>query len=355
MNPAFWSGRRVFITGHTGFKGGWLSHWLQHLGAEVTGYSLAPGSQPNLFDSAKVASGMNSLVGDIRDQSGVAEAMAACDPEVLIHMAAQPLVRQSFKDPVETYSTNVMGTVNVLEGARHIPALKAVVIVTSDKCYENLGQRTAFREDDPMGGFDPYSSSKGCTELVTSAYRRSFFEGPENRAAIATARAGNVIGGGDWSVDRLVPDLVRAIEQQRPLQIRNPLAIRPWQHVLEPLNGYLALAERLFESGDRFGGGWNFGPDNTGSRTVQYVVEEMTRLWGKGPGWEQDVNNHPHEAHHLALDCSKAGNELGWRPRLALRQTLEKTVDWYKAYFRRDDMREFTLHQISEFQESATS
>lgn len=345
----FWKHKKVFVTGHTGFKGSWLCLWLQSLGADVMGYALAPPSNPNLFDVAQVAQGMVSLCGDIRDSDKINQTIAQFQPEVVIHMAAQSLVRYSYGNPVETYATNVMGTVNTLEAIRQTASVRAAVIVTSDKCYENKEWVWGYRENEAMGGFDPYSNSKGCAELVTSAYRQSFFQG--SSVAVASARAGNVIGGGDWGADRLIPDMVRAIGNRGPVRIRNPYAIRPWQHVLEPLSGYLLLAQKLCEEGGLYAEGWNFGSHENDARPVQWIVEQFTELWGEGVSWVLDGAEHPHEAHYLKLDCSKARMRLGWQPKWDLKVSLKKIVDWQKAYFRNQDMRTFTVRQILEFQE----
>ena len=348
-NPTFWRGKRVFLTGHTGFKGSWLSLWLQSMGAEVYGLALTPPTTPNLFTVAQVASGMaSSTLGDIRDLVTVQKAMQASQPDIVIHMAAQPLVRLSYVEPVETYATNVMGTVHVLESARHTPSVKAVVMVTTDKCYENKEWLWGYREDEPMGGHDPYSNSKGCSELVTSAYRRSFLQG--QGIAVASARAGNVIGGGDWAADRLVPDILRAFEQNQPVIIRNPHATRPWQHVLEPLSGYLTLAEHLYTDGQAFAEGWNFGPKDDDAQPVQWIVEHMVNSWGNGASWQQDGGTHPHEANYLKLDISKAKARLGWQPRWALQQALQASVDWHQKWLAGTDMKAVTLDQINQYQ-----
>ena len=349
MVTDFWKGKKVLVTGHTGFKGSWLCLWLQSLGAEVTGYALAPPSNPSLFEEARVAQGMVSLHGDIRDPEQMNRAMAGFQPEVVIHMAAQSLVRHSYLNPVETYATNVMGTVNVLEAVRQTASVRAAVIVTSDKCYENREWVWGYRENEAMGGYDPYSNSKGCAELVTSAYRQSFFR--DGSAAVASARAGNVIGGGDWAADRLVPDMVRAVADRRPVPIRNPHAIRPWQHVLEPLSGYLLLAQKLYEDGTAYAEGWNFGPREDDARPVQWIADQFTGLWGEGASWVLDGAEHPHEAHYLKLDCSKARMRLDWQPKWSLETSLRKIVAWQKAHLRNQDMRTFTLEQILEFQE----
>ncbi|MFN6935041.1 MAG: CDP-glucose 4,6-dehydratase, partial [Tsuneonella sp.] len=312
VDPSFWRGKRVFLTGHTGFKGSWMSLWLQQMGARLTGFALPAPTDPALFAVARVADGMTSIIGDIRDADALKSALLAADPEIVIHMAAQPLVRASYQDPVGTYATNVMGTVHLLEAVRAAPSVRAVCVVTTDKCYENREWVWGYREDEPMGGYDPYSNSKGCAELVTSAYRRSFFAdaGP----AIASGRAGNVIGGGDWAADRLVPDILRAIVAGEPVMIRNPLATRPWQHVLEPLSGYLVLCQALWTRGDAVAGGWNFGPRDDDARPVQWIVERMCALWGEGASWERDGTVQPHEANYLKLDISKAHSGLGWQP-----------------------------------------
>lgn len=349
MGDEFWLGKRVFVTGHTGFKGSWLSLWLQQLGANVTGFALNPPTNPSLFEVANVGQNMTSIIGDIRDAESLRQAMAAARPEIVIHMAAQALVRYSYVNPVETYSSNVMGSVHLFEAVRQMGGVRAVVSVTSDKCYENKEWVWGYREDEPMGGYDPYSSSKGCAELVTSGYRNSFFNKAsysEHGVAIASARAGNVIGGGDWALDRLVPDIMRAIQEGEPVKIRNPSAIRPWQHVLEPLSGYLQLARKLYEEGPGYAEGWNFGPIDEDARPVQWIVERLTREWGEGARWELDGQPQPHEAYYLKLDCSKAKARLGWRPRWHLDKALESIIDWQRAYLKKSDMRSVTLRQI---------
>lgn len=354
MNAEFWKGRRVFLTGHTGFKGSWMSLWLQSLGAEVTGYSLAPNTRPSLFEAADVAAGMESVIGDIRDPRALAEAMAAAKPSVVIHMAAQPLVRESYADPVTTYSTNVMGSVHVLEAVRGTPGVQAVVVITSDKCYENREWFWAYREDSELGGADPYSNSKACTELVASAYRTSFFHPAryaEHGVALATARAGNVIGGGDWAKDRLVPDALAALHAGSPLVLRHPHATRPWQHVLEPLHGYLALAEALCLDGPRYAEAWNFGPYEFSDRTVGWIVDRLCELWGIAIPKHQETGPVPHEAGYLKVDSSKARSVLGWAPKLDLDTTLRWIVEWSRAHAAGADMREKTLRQIHRFME----
>lgn len=353
MNPSFWRDKHVFVTGHTGFKGSWLSLWLQSLGAQVTGYALPAPSQPSLFEVAGVADGMHSNIGDIRDGAALRAAMQAARPEIVIHMAAQALVRYSYANPVETYSTNVMGLVNLFEAIRSTPGIKAVVNVTSDKCYENQEWLWGYRENEPLGGYDPYSNSKACAELVTSAYRNSFFNPDkyaEHGVALASARAGNVIGGGDWAEDRLIPDMIRAIGKQQPVHIRSPHAIRPWQHVLEPLSGYLSLAEHLYAHGGAFAEGFNFGPHDTDARPVEWIVAHLCEQWGDGAAWQLDPAPQPHEANYLKLDCAKARGRLGWQPRWSLGQTIEHIVAWHKAHARGEAMRDFTLAQIDSYQ-----
>ncbi len=347
VDPLFWDGKRVLLTGHTGFKGGWLSLWLQQLGAEVQGLALAPPSGPSLFEAARVGDGMASAIGDIRDLAFVSRTMASFRPDVVIHMAAQPLVRLSYAEPVETYATNVMGTVHLLEAVRQTPGVRVVVNVTTDKCYENREWAWGYREDEPMGGHDPYSNSKGCAELVSSAYRRSFFQsgGP----ALATARAGNVIGGGDWATDRLVPDILRAFERNEPAVIRNPHSTRPWQHVLEPLSGYLTLAQRLWSDGAAFAEGWNLGPRDEDAKPVQWIVEQLVERWGHGARWQLDGSDHPHEAHFLKLDISKARSRLGWEPRWRLADALHHIVSWHQAWRAGQDARALCLAQIAQY------
>jgi CDP-glucose 4,6-dehydratase len=336
VDPAFWSGKRVFLTGHTGFKGSWMSLWLQQMGAELTGFALVPPTVPALFDEARVAAGMTSVIGDIRDRETLEHALVAANPEIVIHMAAQPLVRASYLDPVGTYATNVMGTVHLLEAVRKASSVRAACIVTTDKCYENREWVWGYREDEAMGGYDPYSNSKGCAELVASAYRRSFFG--EGRAAIASGRAGNVIGGGDWAADRLIPDILRAVETGEPVLIRNPLATRPWQHVLEPLSGYLVLCQALWNDPAATAEAWNFGPRDDDARPVQWIVEHMCSLWGQGAEWIRDQSVQPHEANYLKLDISKARMGLDWQPRWSLGEALEKIVAWHRAWLSGDDM-----------------
>lgn len=340
MNQDFWRGKRVFVTGHTGFKGSWLVTWLARLGAQVTGYALAADQTPNLFEAARVGEDIDSRIGDVRDLESLREALAGSEAEVVFHLAAQSLVRKSYESPVDTYATNVMGTVHLLEAVRASGSVQAVVVVTSDKCYENREWARPYREDDALGGRDPYSNSKACQELVASAYRQSF-PGP----AIATARAGNVIGGGDWARDRLVPDLVRAFSAKEPAVIRNPASIRPWQHVLEPLHGYLLLAEKLV-NGDGFAEAWNFGPSEGDVRPVRWIADALVSRWNDGAQWTQDAGTHPHEAVTLTLDSTRARTVLGWAPRLSLDESLDWIVEWHRA----PDARAITLQQIERYE-----
>ncbi|OHX20824.1 CDP-glucose 4,6-dehydratase [Chromobacterium sphagni] len=360
MNSNFWKNKRVFLTGHTGFKGSWLTLWLQSLGAEITGYSLEPATEPNLFSIAGVAEAMQaSVIADIRDLDRLRAEMDRARPDIVFHLAAQALVRRSYVDPVGTYAANVMGTVNLLEAVRTTSSVRAVVCVTSDKCYENREWPWAYRENEAMGGYDPYSSSKGCAELVANAYRNSFFNQashPRHGVALATARAGNVIGGGDWAQDRLIPDFIRAIAAGEALVIRNPEAIRPWQHVLEPLAGYLLLAEKLHQQGQDFASGWNFGPYERDARPVEWIAAQLTRQWGQGSGYQvQRDANSAHEAHYLRLDCAKARQGLGWQPRWSLRDTLQRICDWHRQHLADADMRSVCLQQIHAYQETATA
>ncbi len=350
VDPVFWKDKKVFLTGHTGFKGGWLSLWLGSMGAKVTGYALAPNTTPNLFDVLDIDSLIEkSHIADIRDLAALQKAMSSAKPDVLIHMAAQPLVRYSYANPVETYATNVMGAVHVLESARSIDSVRATVVVTTDKCYENKEWVWGYRENEPMGGYDPYSNSKGCAELVTSAYRQSYFSEPNSINKVASARAGNVIGGGDWSEDRLIPDAIKAFEANKPLMIRNPLATRPWQHVLEPLSGYLILAQALYEQGSPFASGWNFGPRDEDNRAVQEVADLLISGWGDAARWEKEGAKQPHEANLLKLDCSKARTQLGWIPKWKLETALQKIVKWQKAYQTKENMQELSLAQINDY------
>ena len=357
MDKNFWAHKRVFLTGHTGFKGSWLSLWLHQLGADVTGYALAPPTTPNLFDVANVSQGMRSLIGDVRDAQNLERCMKIAEPEIVIHMAAQSLVRYSYDNPVETYATNIMGAVNVLDAVRKASGVRAVVNVTSDKCYENKEWLWGYRENERMGGHDPYSSSKSCAELITAAYRSSFFcadDYPKHGVAVASVRAGNVIGGGDWAADRLIPDIIRGIQSGQSLKVRSPNSVRPWQHVLEPLCGYLLLAQKLCSDGMAYAGGWNFGANDDDSKPVRWIVEQIISRWegGGGASWELDVDSHPHEAHQLKLDCSKAKAELGWLPRWSLGDSLRLVVEWHKSYIQGHDMRNVTVRQIEDYSQS---
>lgn len=358
ISQAFWQNKKVFLTGHTGFKGGWLSLWLQKMGAEVKGYALDAPTSPNLFEVAAVGSEMHSEIGDIRDSERLYRSILEFKPEIVIHMAAQPLVRLSYKEPIETYATNVMGTVHLLDAVRRVGGVKAVVNVTSDKCYENKEWHWGYRENEPKGGFDPYSNSKGCAELVADAYRNSYFNKSnysEHGCALASVRAGNVIGGGDWALDRLIPDMLTAFQAGRPVQIRSPHAIRPWQHVLEPLSGYLLTAEKLYTQGVDFAEGWNFGPEDVDAKPVQWIVENLVRYWGAGAAWQLDGADHPHEAGYLKLDCSKAKARMGWHPRWDLSTTLEKIVAWHKSWLIEENMREYTLNEIDQYISTQTN
>ncbi len=349
VDAAFWRGRRVLVTGHSGFKGAWLVLWLRALGADVTGFSGPPPHGPSLYELARVGEDVEAIDGDICDGDAVARAVATSQPEVVLHLAAQSLVRRSFQAPRETFAANAMGTVNVLDAVRrHRESVRAVVVVTSDKCYENREWEWAYREDEPMGGHDPYAASKGCAELVTSAYRRSFFSGPAD-PQVASARAGNVIGGGDWGEDRLVPDIMRAAFAYEPVRVRNPNSIRPWQHVLNPLSGYLVLAQELCTSATA-AGGWNFGPVEQDARPVGWLVERLAELWPEELRWSLDDGPHPHEARYLKLDSSRARTRLGWRPPVALAPALDSVIEWYRALREGADMRAVTLTQIETLQ-----
>ncbi|HTB68045.1 MAG TPA: CDP-glucose 4,6-dehydratase [Steroidobacteraceae bacterium] len=350
VNAGFWRGRRVLITGHTGFKGGWLALWLDSLGAQVHGFSLAPPTEPNFFTAAQVGEGLaGHTIGDIRDLGQLTHAMQTAAPEIVLHLAAQPLVRASYVDPVQTYGTNVLGTVHVLEAVRRCSSVRAIVNVTTDKVYENREWVWPYRESDPVGGHDPYASSKACAELVTSAYRRSFLS--ESGVAIATARAGNVIGGGDWAADRLLPDFFRAAQSRSPMQVRHPQAIRPWQHVLEPLRGYLLLAEQLLEQGQAAAEAWNFGPSEEDARSVHWLLSHLVTLM-PGTSWEQLDAENAHEAATLKLDSAKARSRLKWRPRWSLTEALDKTVEWHLAWAGGAQMRGASLRQIAAHQEA---
>lgn len=352
----FWPGKRVLVTGHTGFKGGWLSMWLQQLGANVVGYALSPNTRPSLFDMADMSCGMESIFGDVRDLPNLLSVMRRYQPDVIFHLAAQPLVRYSYDAPVETYATNVMGTVNLLEAIRKTGSVRVCQVITSDKCYENREWEYAYREIDRLGGRDPYSNSKACTELVVSSYRDSFFA-EKNRPSLATVRAGNVIGGGDWAQDRVIPDSIRALSARQPIILRNPDAIRPWQHVLEPLSGYLWLAEKQWEDPQRYAGAWNFGPEGNKGTPVRELVEQVIATWGNG-SWQPlgDGASAPHEAGILKLDIAKASAQLGWHPVYTVPQSVAETVAWYKQtaeFARPDQVRALCLQQISQYTEAA--
>ena len=355
MNILFndlYKNKKVLITGHTGFKGSWLCLLLNKLGADVYGYALDPPTNPSLFVEAKIGELMTSFIGDIRDYDNLLKFMQQVQPEIVIHMAAQPLVRESYKFPIETYATNVMGTVHLLEACRHTKSVKAIVNVTTDKCYENREWHWGYRENEPMGGYDPYSNSKGCSELVTSSYRNSYFNPSkysEHGVAVASARAGNVIGGGDWADDRLIPDFIRAISKGEEVKIRSPYAIRPWQHVLEPLTGYLSLAARLFIEGAKYAEGWNFGPDDKDARNVEWITRTICELWGDDATFSVDTHPQPHEANYLKLDCSKAKSELDWFPKWNIETTLATIVDWNKSFIAGENMRTVTEQQINQY------
>jgi CDP-glucose 4,6-dehydratase len=342
IDSRFWRGRRVFLTGHTGFKGAWMSLLLGRLGAEVYGYALAP-EEPSLFQACGIESDVRHLIADVRDANAVQRALAAAQPEIVIHMAAQSLVQHSFVEPAATFATNAMGTVNVLEAIRHVPRVRAALIVTSDKCYDNREVARRYTETDPLGGNDPYSASKGCAELIATAYRKSFFSASD-KCAVASARAGNAIGGGDWARDRLVPDAMRAFSAGKTLLVRNPNAVRPWQHVLDPILAYLLLAERLVERGSEFAEAWNFGPDF--DLPVSVIADRLAAGWGKEAVWKRDTAAHPPEANYLQLDCSKAKTRLGWKPLIDIENALATTVDWYRACRDGRDMRLVTIKQI---------
>lgn len=350
MNADFWKSKKVLITGHTGFKGAWLCLWLQRLGAEVTGFALEPPTDPNLFRLAHAERDMHSITGDVRNQEALVRAMQDARPEIVIHMAAQTVVRTGYDDPFGTYETNVMGTVNVLEAVRKTESVRSVVNVTTDKCYENREWEWAYRENEALGGFDPYSNSKACSELVTSAYKNSFFLAREKEIGIATARAGNVLGGGDWTRDQLIPDIMRACMEHRTVLIRSPHATRPWQFVLEPLRGYLTIAECLYDDPARFSQAWNFGPTDDDAKPVSWIVDRLCRLWGADAAWKLDTEVHPHEANYLKVDSSKAKAHLAWTPRMHIGQTLEFVVEWYKSYYHRHDERELTDMHITRYE-----
>lgn len=348
----FWKGKKVLITGHTGFKGSWLSLWLQLLHAELVGFSLPPATKPNLFTLARVADNMTSIIGDVRDFDSLRNVISTFSPEIIIHMAAQSIVRYSYQEPLETYMTNTMGTLHLLEAVRIVGCVRVLLNVTSDKCYENKEQNIAFKEEDQLGGFDPYSNSKACSELITSAYRNSFFNSSEGAIGIASARAGNVIGGGDWALDRLVPDIINACINRQSVLIRSPHAVRPWQHVLNSLSGYLLLAQCLYESPETYVGAWNFGPNEDDARSVDWLANHIIDLWGSDASRQVDIKNRPvalHEANFLRLDSSKAKQKLGWQPRWSLSEGLRQTVSWYRDFARGLNMHLITLNQIKNY------
>ena len=346
VNPDFWKNKRVFLTGHTGFKGGWLSIWLESMGAKVKGYALLPSTKPSLYYEAKIEQLIESEIGDIRNFSQLQESMGSFKPEIIIHMAAQPLVRLSYKEPLETYDVNVMGTAKVLEAAKSCKSLKAIVSVTTDKCYENKEWEWGYRENEPMGGYDPYSSSKGCAELITSAYRRSYMQ--DLRIGLASARAGNVIGGGDWAEDRLIPDILKAFEMNKPVVVRNPLSTRPWQHVLEPLSGYLVLAQKLYENPMVYSDGWNFGPFDDDAKPVGWILDKMVELWPNS-SWTLDKEVQPHEAGYLKFDISKAKLNLEWSPTWHLGNTLTRIIKWHNAWLNDEDVQKLCKKEIIDY------
>ncbi|MFH1096130.1 MAG: CDP-glucose 4,6-dehydratase [Candidatus Desantisbacteria bacterium] len=353
VNKDFWKNKKVFITGHTGFKGSWLCLWLHSLGAEVAGYALNPPTNPSLFELCQVDKLVKSIIADVRDIDLLSKSMSEATPDIVIHMAAQPLVRESYKNPVETYAINVMGTVNLFEAVRKCKSIKAVINVTTDKCYENKEWYWGYRENEPMGGYDPYSNSKACSELVTTSYRKSFFNPNDyhiHHVGLASARAGNVIGGSDWAQDRLIPDCVQSILRGEKIIIRNPEAIRPWQHVLEPLSGYLLLAQKLYENGTQYAEGWNFGPNDNDAKPVEWIVKKMCEKWGQGASYEKIIQGkQPHEAMYLKLDCSKAKAELNWYPRWNIEKAIDSIIEWTKGYKRDEDLRMICLRQIEEY------
>lgn len=353
IDKNFWKGKRVLLTGHTGFKGSWLALWLKQLGAELTGFSLPPQTTPNLFELANVSCEMVSLTGNIHDLENIKSIIKKYKPEIIFHMAAQSLVQYSYKNPVETYMTNVIGTVNLFESVRQAGGAKVVVNITSDKCYENKEKREGYKEDEPMGGYDPYSSSKGCAELITAAYRRSFFSPGrfnDHKTAISSVRAGNVIGGGDWSQDRLIPDIVRGIIDKRTIKIRHPHATRPWQYVLEPLSGYLILAQKMWNDGIAFSDSWNFGPDEKDEREVEWIVQNFEKKWQEKINWTIEEDSKFHEAHYLRLDSAKARTKIGWSPVWKINTALEKTVEWYKIFVNAGNIKDITISQIENYE-----
>ncbi|PIP39242.1 CDP-glucose 4,6-dehydratase [Candidatus Desantisbacteria bacterium CG23_combo_of_CG06-09_8_20_14_all_40_23] len=345
-------GKVVLVTGHTGFKGAWLSLWLKELGARVIGYSLPPPTTPSLFETIRLNEHITNIIGNILDYERLLSVLEEYQPEIVFHLAAQSLVRVSYEEPRLTYETNVMGTVNILETIRKCKSVQAGVIITSDKCYENREWYWGYRENEPMGGYDPYSNSKACSELITTSYRKSFFNPNEyhiHHVGLASARAGNVIGGGDWAQDRLIPDCIRSILRGEKIIIRNPNAIRPWQHVLEPLSGYLLLAQKLYSNDSQYAEGWNFGPDDTDAKPVEWIVQRLCAKWGESASYKLDDREHPHEAHYLKLDCSKAKTELDWYPRWDIEKAIDSIIEWTHAYKKNEDLRITCLKQIEEY------
>tara|TARA_B100001093_G_scaffold313169_1_gene298847 strand:+ start:16026 stop:17099 length:1074 start_codon:yes stop_codon:yes gene_type:complete len=355
MNPEFWLNKRVFLTGHTGFKGSWISLWLQLMGSNVLGYALAPNTNPSLFNLAQVSSGMTSIFGDINDPKLLKKTMQNFKPDIVIHMAAQALVRYSYANPIDTFRTNIMGTVNLLEAARNTNSIRAIINVTSDKCYQNTNKNSGYIEDDSLGGFDPYSSSKSCSEIVTDAYRKSYFNEhyiPEHKVGIATARAGNVIGGGDWSTDRLIPDFLRSMADNKPIIIRKPNSVRPWQSVLDALSGYLLLGELLYNQAEKYSEAWNFGPDSNNEQQVEWIVKNLIKNWEYDPGYEiKKELNKLHETDILKLNCSKAKKGLGWSSKLDIEDTLKDLCDWHKLHLKGENMRKISIRQINKYME----
>lgn len=357
VSKGFWENKKVFITGHTGFKGSWLSLWLYSMGAKVTGYALSPPTKPSLYKLCKIDELISSIIADIRDRKALENAILQVQPDIVIHMAAQPLVRESYINPAETYEINVMGTVNIFDAVRKCVSVKAVVNITTDKCYENNEWPWGYRENEPMGGYDPYSNSKSCSELITASYRNSFFnikDYDKHGVAIASARAGNVIGGGDWAKDRLIPDCVKSLLNNENIIIRSPKSIRPWQHVLEPLSGYLLLAQKLYQEGPRYAEGWNFGPEDNDAKPVDWIVNKLCKKWADDASYVIDKGPHPHEANYLKLDISKAKSRLKWHPRWNLETALDKIVEWTLVYNENKNIREITLKQIKEYQDTKT-
>jgi CDP-glucose 4,6-dehydratase len=346
IDKQFWSGKRVFLTGHTGFKGSWMSLWLHSLGAIIKGYSLEPNTFPSLFNEAKVNEIIDSNIGDIRNLVNLQKSLIQFDPDILIHMAAQPLVRYSYDKPIETYEVNVIGTAKVLEAALSCNKLKAIINITTDKCYENEESDKKYMEDDPLGGFDPYSSSKACSEIISSAYYRSFFQ--NKKVGLATARSGNVIGGGDWAQDRLIPDILRSFQEKKSVIVRSPKSIRPWQHVLEPISGYLTLAQKLYCEPEKFSEGWNFGPNEEDAKSVEWILNKMILKWPNAT-WKLDKNYSPHEANFLKLDIEKAKSRLCWLPAWNIEYSIDKSIEWHQAWLNKQNMQDFCVNQINQY------